>query len=128
MPEKEFTEIFSKRLRYYLNKYDMTQAELAKRLGVGPTSIYNWTNGIKVPRMNKVDAMCEIFHCTRADLINEPPKSEYYLNPETAEVAQKVFENKELRLLFDAAKDSSPEDIRTIHQMLLALKRKEKNE
>lgn len=71
MPEQEFNKIFSKRLRFYLNKYDITQAELAKRLGVGTTSVYNWCNGIKSPRMDKVDAMCEIFNCKRSDLITD---------------------------------------------------------
>lgn len=71
MSEKEFNEIFSKRLRFYLNKNEITQVELAKRLGVGPTSVYNWCNGIKTPRMDKIDAMCEIFSCKRSDLMQE---------------------------------------------------------
>lgn len=71
MPEQEFNAIFSKRLRYYLSKYNMTQLELAKKLGVGTTSVYNWCNGIKTPRMDKVDAMCELFHCKRSDLMEE---------------------------------------------------------
>lgn len=28
-----------------------------KKLGVGSTSVYNWCNGIKSPRMDKVDVM-----------------------------------------------------------------------
>lgn len=71
MSEREFNQIFSERLRYFLNKYDMTQLELSKRLGVGTTSVYNWCNGIKTPRMDKVDAMCEIFHCKRSDLMED---------------------------------------------------------
>ena len=74
MSEREFNQIFSERLRYYLNKYQITQLELSKRLGVGTTSVYNWCNGIKTPRMDKVDAMCEIFHCKRSDLMEEPSK------------------------------------------------------
>ena len=54
--------------------------------------------------------------------------SKYYLNDETSEIAQEIFENKELRLLFDAAKDAQPEDLQTVHQMLLALKRKERGD
>lgn len=50
----------------------------------------------------------------------------YYLNDETAAIAQDIFENKELRLLFDAARDAAPEDLETVHSMLLALKRKER--
>lgn len=71
MSEREFNDIFSERLRFYLNKYEITQLELSKRLGVGTTSVYNWCNGIKTPRMDKVDAMCEIFHCKRSDLMND---------------------------------------------------------
>lgn len=71
MSERNFNIIFSERLRFYLNKYDMTQLELSKRLGVGTTSVYNWCNGIKTPRMDKVDAMCRIFNCTRTDLMED---------------------------------------------------------
>ena len=132
MSYEEFNKIFSKNLRYYLEKYDMTQLELSKRLGVGTTSVYNWCNGLKSPRMDKVDAMCKIFNCKRSDLMEDKTisdnNSEYYLNPETKKVAQEIFENKELRLLFDAAKDAAPEDLQTIHTMLLALKKKERND
>ena len=41
-------------------------------------------------------------------------------------MAQKIFDNKELRMLFDAAQDAAPEDLETVHSMLLALKRKER--
>lgn len=75
MSEREFNEIFSERLRYYLEKYEITQLELSKRLGVGTTSVYNWCNGIKTPRMDKVDAMCKIFHCKRSDLMEDTETS-----------------------------------------------------
>lgn len=71
MSEREFNEVFAERLRYFLEKYEITQLELSKRLGVGTTSVYNWCNGIKTPRMDKIDAMCKIFHCQRPDLIND---------------------------------------------------------
>ena len=51
----------------------------------------------------------------------------YYLNKETAEMAQKLFENKDLRVLFDAAKDATPEDLKTTYDMLMALKKKERD-
>lgn len=71
MPEQDFNAVFSKRLRYYLSQNNMTQVELAKKLNVGTTSVYNWCNGIKTPRMDKVDAMCDLFKCSRSDLIEE---------------------------------------------------------
>ena len=50
----------------------------------------------------------------------------YYTNEETAAVAQEIFKNKELRALFSVQRDMEPEDLRALHNMALALKRKER--
>lgn len=57
---------------------------------------------------------------------NKKENEEYYINPETAKVAQEIFENRDLRVLFDAARDASPEDLQTTYDMLMALKKKER--
>lgn len=115
MSEREFNEVFSKRLRFYLKKYEITQNELAKRLGVGTTSVYNWCNGIKSPRMDKVDAMCKIFNCKRSDLMEDKEDdddSSYYINYEAQEMAQFLYENPEYKVLFDASRKVKPEDLK----------------
>ena len=120
MSEKEFNAVFSKRLRYYLSKYNMTQIELAKQLGVGSTSVYNWCNGIKTPRMDKVDAMCELFRCKRSDLISEKESEpeQYYLDDDARELAQFMFENPEYKVLFDATRKVKKEEIEFVKQMI----------
>jgi hypothetical protein len=135
MCEKDFNQLFSKRLRYYLNESGMTQAELANKLGVGTTSVYNWVNGLKTPRMDKVDRMCSIFNIQREDLLTDNSghikisknvsarEQTYYTNPETAKVAQEIFDNSDLRILFDAAKDSSPEQLKLAAEMLRQFKK-----
>ena len=65
----DFNILFSSNLNYLLKRDNMTQAELAKKLGVGTTSVYNWCSGLKTPRMDKIDKMCEIFSITRSYLI-----------------------------------------------------------
>ena len=117
MPEQEFNAVFSKRLRYYLSKYEMTQAELAKRLGVGTTSVYNWCNGIKTPRMDKVDVMCDLFNCSRSDLIEEKPPST--LTPRDERDIEKILDQTREQLLsqeglmFDE-NPASPEAVESI--------------
>ncbi|MDQ0153156.1 transcriptional regulator with XRE-family HTH domain [Moryella indoligenes] len=112
----------------------LTQEELAQKLHISRSRVGMYETGARQPDYETLEAIADFFNVDMDYLLGRStkttviPNTGYYFNPETAEVAQKVFENKELRLLFDAAKDSSPEDIRTIHQMLLALKRKEKNE
>ena len=100
MPEQEFNTVFSKRLRYYLSKNNMTQVELAKRLGVGTTSVYNWCNGIKTPRMDKVDAMCDLFGCNRSDLISDgETEKETPLTSRDERDIEKILENTKEQLL-----------------------------
>ena len=71
MSDQEFNKIFSKRLKHYLNEYDMTQADLARLLCVSTQSVTNWCKGAKSPRMDKVDTMCRIFNCKRSDFMEE---------------------------------------------------------
>lgn len=71
MNEKDFNEIFSKNLRYYMDERGISQNELAKHLNVSPTSVNNWCNGYKTPRMDKVDKICSFFHIQRSDLMND---------------------------------------------------------
>ena len=71
MKNKSFNDVFSKNLRRYFEQSGMTQAEFAKKLGVGTTSIYNWLSGVKTPRMDKVDAMCKLLGVHREDLITD---------------------------------------------------------
>lgn len=45
----------------------------------------------------------------------------YYINPETAQIAQELFENPDLRLLFDASRNATPEQLRLIRDLVLQM-------
>ena len=72
--------------------------------------------------MDKVDAMCDLFHCNRSDLIEdkkEPsPEEQYYLDPDARDMAQFLFENPEYKVLFDASRKVKKEDIEFVKQMI----------
>lgn len=57
---------------------------------------------------------------------NSDQNEVYYFDDETAKLAQELFDNKELRALFDVQRGMSAEDLRALYGMALALKRKEK--
>lgn len=81
------------------------------------------------PSMEKVQKIADYFNVSVDYLMGAEEKEDspvYYTNEETAAIAQDIFENRELRLLFDAARDAEPEDLTAVHTMLLALKRKER--
>ncbi|MEF2767111.1 MAG: XRE family transcriptional regulator [Dorea phocaeensis] len=71
MSGSDFNALFAKNLNYLLKMRNMTQAELAERMGVSTATTSNWCKGIKLPRMDKVDKMCAIFDCLRSDLMED---------------------------------------------------------
>ena len=126
MSESEQRTIFTKNLNRYLAYSGKTQREVADAIGVSPQTFNTWTQGIALPRMGKVQLLAEYFHIQKSDLLEEKKERDgYYIDPETAEIAQRIYEDRELRALFDAARDASPEDLQTVHTMLKALKAKE---
>lgn len=135
MSEDQYKAIFSKNLKYYMYINGKTQIDLINDLGFNKSAVSTWCNGTRLPRMDKVEQLARYFGISRSDLIEDKSDKDqfeeehtYYTNPETAKIAQEIYENKELSLLFDAAKDAAPEDLQTVHTMLLALKKKERGE
>jgi len=132
MSEEIYKKIFSKNLNYYMEKNQKTQSDIINDLGFNKSAVSTWCNGTRLPRMDKVEALAKYFGINRSDLIeekssandSEPP---YYLNDETREIAQEVFENPELRSLFHVAKDIPPEELRAHIDFMKKLKDREKS-
>ena len=85
--------------------------------------------GVSRPNVRKLQKIADYFDVSLDYLMTGEEKEggeKYYLNDETAEMAQRLFENRDLRVLFDAARDAEPEDLKTTYDMLMALKKKER--
>ncbi len=105
----------------------ISQGNLEKALGFSNGSISKWKTS--TPNPERLKKLADYFNVSLEYLLTGEEKEggeTYYLNEETSKMAQSIFENKELRLLFDAARDADPEDLEAVHSMLLALKRKER--
>lgn len=121
--------VMAKNIQYYMDKQGKTRTEMCEALGVKYTTFTDWVKGNTYPRIDKIELMANYFGISKADLVEDKKTEEsYYTNPETAQIAQEIYENKDLSLLFDAARDAKPEDLQTVHTMLLALKKKERGE
>lgn len=100
-------------------------SDVSRETGVSYSTFTDWKTGRYTPKADKMQKIADYFGVTVEYLMTGEKNDGYYLNPETAKAAQEMFENPELRVLFDAARDASPEDLRVVYDMLLALKRKE---
>lgn len=120
-------EIFEK----LLEVRGITIYKFCKDTGVSESTVYTWKKKKTKCSAKLQKIVCEYFAISVDYLMTGKEKEggeKYYLNEKTAQVAQEIFENKELRALFDVQRDMEPEDLRALHQMALALKRKERNE
>lgn len=68
---KDINATIAKNLNYFLEKRGFTQADLARKLNVSTATACNWCKGIKMPRMDKIDIICEFLGIERSDLMEE---------------------------------------------------------
>ena len=107
----------------------LTLKEVADKVGVSEATVSRWESGdIANMRRDRIAALASVLDVSPGVIMGweEPDKKGYYIDPQTAEIAQQIYEDKELRALFDAARDASPEDLQAVHMMLKALKAKER--
>lgn len=114
-----------------LQAFDVSAYKVAKETGVTQSTLSDWKRGRSTPKADNMKKIADYFNVSVDYLMTGKENNggeSYYINDDTRKIAQKVFESKELRLLFDAAKDAKAEDLETTYNMLLALKRKEKGD
>ena len=97
------------RIREYRIKAGKSQVELAKAIGVSKQTLYKYENDIitNIPS-DKIELVAAACNVSPADLMGwskdqESGQSEYYIDPETAKLAQKLLTDPDYRILFDAA-------------------------
>lgn len=122
-------EIMAKNIQYYMDKYGKTRQDMCEALGVKYTTFTDWVKGNSYPRIDKIELMANYFGISKADLVEDHKDlsdDHYYLNDETREIAQEVFENPDLRSLFHVARDIDPEELRAHIDFMKKMKAREK--
>lgn len=102
---------FAERLRMLRQQRGLSQQELAKKLGISGSAISMYERGERTPDFELLDLICDFFNVDTDYILGKEIGSTYYLDPEVAEMAQELYENPEMQILFDAARDAAPEDL-----------------
>lgn len=115
------------KIRIRREEAGLSQDELARRLGYKSRStIAKLESGVNDLTQSKLKAFAEALNTTVADLLDwdEPQEKPYYLDPETARLAQELKDNPGQRILFDASRDLKPEDVKIVISIIEGLKAK----
>lgn len=120
----------NERIRKRRKLLGLTLRQVADKMGVSESLISRYeSKDVKNMGIDKLVPLAEILGVTPSylmgweDEIEESEADHYYLNPETRKLAQEVYENPNLRILFDAARDVEPEDIQMAVDMLERFKK-----
>lgn len=62
---------FDKNIQILRKSNNLSQEELAEKVGVSRQSISKWECGESYPSWNKIPTLCSIFHCNITDLISD---------------------------------------------------------
>lgn len=117
------------RLREARKNARMTQEDVERKSGINKKTISNWENGVSRPDVDSIALLCELYQIDPNDLFEwEGQKNKgkgYYLDPEAAAFAQEIFDDPELRILFDATRKVSKEDLQFVVDMIKRLKKED---
>ena len=110
-------EIFEK----LLMEKGLRPSDVSKATGIRTGVLSDWKRGRYQPKADKIKAIAEYLEVS-PEYLTTGEKPEYYSNPESAQVAQEIFQSKDLRALFDAARDVPPEVLRSTTELLRKFK------
>lgn len=119
---------FSKVLKKLRTNRGYTQAELAKSLKISRSSVGMYESGEREPDFETLENIADFFNVDMNYLLGNDSKSTYYLDPEVATIAQEVYERPEMKMLFDASRKISADDMKFVIGMIDRLKKEESNE
>ncbi len=113
-----------------LKEKDINVNELARKTGISPSTLYSIIrrDNMKVD----LDVLMKIARELKVSVDYFYDKSQsshgYYLDPETARLAQELYDNPELRVLMDASRKLAPDDVKTVADLVTKMKKKENHE
>lgn len=124
--DEKLKELFSKNLVDQLLAHGETQASMTRYMGISSATASDWCNGRKMPRVDKIQALCSWMGIELSDLLedksgkvrNSGQVEEYYLNEDARDLAEFLHKNPEYKVLFDASRKVRKEDIELVKQFI----------
>lgn len=108
----------------------LSQEELAERCGFkSKSSINKMESGVQGLPQSKIIAVAKALETTPGYIlgwegVEDSQQQEYYTDEVTAQIAEDMATNPNLKMLYDVQRDMDPEDLQAMYSLAMALKRK----
>lgn len=100
----------------------LKDSDVCKKTGISPGTMSDWKRGRYDLKLDKLKKIADALDVSVNLFTDEDDDQGFYIDRQTAKIAQRVFESPELRMLFDAAADCAPQDIQLAADMLKRMK------
>lgn len=107
----------------------ISQGRMEKEIGISNGASSKWKTSS--PSLDILKKLSEYFGVSVDYLMTGEEKEggeTYYINEETRAIAQEIFEKKELRMLFDVTRKSTPQRLMAYYNMIKELESQEHGE
>lgn len=128
--ETELYKKLGKLLRNARESAGMTLSDTAEKLGVTTMTIQRYEIGKRKISLENVRDLCCLYGVDPDSLMDNAMSggtssisADCYDDPDAARIAQEVYERPDLRVLFNAAQDVSPEDLKVVIDLVDRLKK-----
>ncbi len=111
-----------------LQKYGVSTYKVSKDTGIAQSVFSSWKNGVSTPKQDKMQIIADYFNVSIEYLMTGKESSGYYLNEETAKLAQEMFEDEDMRSLFDMKRKMPPERFKAHMEFMKNLYKQENGE
>lgn len=114
-------EVLSKNLKYYIEKSGKDRRELAEIWGFPYSTITEWINGKKYPRIDRIEIMADYFGILKSDLIEEKTEEHREMqkkNSTLVELTIRMQKDDEFLSLIEGINQLNPEQLAGVKQIV----------
>lgn len=111
---------FKESLKYLRIRENLSQSELADKLGVSKSTISMYEVGNREPNFDTLEEIANLFNVDMNFLFRKDgsDKNNYFLNDETARIAKEIFDNPDLHMIFNMARYISPKRLKALIEFM----------
>ncbi len=120
---EENKRLFARNFNYYLTINNKTQADIVQDLQITASTVSDWANGKKYPRVDKMQMLADYFEILKSDLTEEHEEAKLTDDIELQEYLEELKNRDEMRMLFSLAKGATKEDVMQAVKIIEALKK-----
>lgn len=104
-------EVFAKNLAYYMTLFDVDRNKICSNLNIPYTTLSDWLNAKKYPRIDKIEMLSIYFNINKSDLIEDKNKQNEQLD--------------ELDILFSKHKDILTDEDKEYMKFIIKKRKRE---